>query len=72
MLKKDKSKFISDLVYKLADLILTHNEYSKSEIQISKPYLSSRIHIIPHGNYIPFISLENNKKKVQTAFRFTI
>jgi len=61
--KKDKSKFISNLVYKFADLILTHNEYSKSEIQISKPCLSSRIHIIPHGNYIPFISLENNKKK---------
>ncbi len=60
--KKDKSKFISNLVYRSASLLLTHNEFSKSEIQISKPRLSSRIFIVPHGNYIPFISIENDKE----------
>tara|TARA_B100001142_G_scaffold253883_1_gene254695 strand:+ start:1484 stop:2632 length:1149 start_codon:yes stop_codon:yes gene_type:complete len=59
--KKDKSELISKSVYKLANLLLTHNEFSKSEIQISRPVLASRVFIIPHGNYTPFISIEHDK-----------
>ena len=45
------------------DLILTHNEFSKSEIIKANSNLSSRIYIAPHGNYIPYINVQNNKKR---------
>jgi len=54
---------IGNMIYKLTDLILTHNEFSKSEIIKVNPHLSSRIHIVPHGNYIPFINVQNDKEK---------
>jgi len=57
------SSIIENMIYKLADLIFTHNEFSKSEIIKVNPNLSSRIYIVPHGNYIPFINMENNKEK---------
>ena len=54
---------IGNMIYKLTDLILTHNEFSKSEIIKISPNLSSRIYIVPHGNYIPFINVRNDKEK---------
>jgi len=54
---------IENMIYKLSDLILTHNEFSKSEIIKIIPNLSSRIYIVPHGNYIPFINVQNDKEK---------
>ena len=57
------SSIIGNMIYKLTDLTLTHNEFSKSEIIKVNPHLSSRIHIVPHGNYIPFINVQNNKEK---------
>ena len=59
--RKDKSVFISNLVYKLTNLVLTHNEFSKSEIKRTNPQLKSRIFIVPHGNYTPFISIQKDK-----------
>ena len=51
------------LMYKLTDLILTHNEFSKKEI-IKKNYtLTQKIHIVPHGNYTPFIEIKQDKLK---------
>jgi D-inositol-3-phosphate glycosyltransferase len=57
------SSIIGNMIYKLTDLILTHNEFSKSEIIKVNPNLSSLIHIVPHGNYIPFINVRDDKEK---------
>jgi len=58
-----KSDFTSSLIYKLADLVLTHNKFSKSEIESSKLSLRSPVFIVPHGNYTPFISTQKDKIK---------
>ena len=57
------TSIIGNMIYKLTDLILTHNEFSKSEIIKVHPNLSSRIHMVPHGNYMPFINVQNDKEK---------
>ena len=54
---------ISKLVYNLADSITTHNQFSKNEIIKMHNYLNKKIHIIPHGNYIPFINLQSRQAK---------
>jgi len=54
---------IGNMIYKLTDLILTHNEFSKSEIVKINPNLSSCIYIVPHGNFIPFIHVKNDKER---------
>ena len=54
---------IESMIYKLTDLILTHNEFSKLEIMKISPNLSSCIYIVPHGNYIPFIHVQNDKER---------
>jgi D-inositol-3-phosphate glycosyltransferase len=56
------SSIIGSMIYKLTDLMLTHNKFSKSEIIKDNPHLSSRIHIVPHGNYVPFINMQNDKE----------
>ncbi len=53
----------SSLLYKFSDLILTHNQFSKDEIIKLAPNLKYKVHIIPHGNYIPFIKVSEDKKK---------
>ena len=58
------SSIFRSIIYKLTDLILTHNEFSKSEIIKVNSNLSSRIYIVPHGNYIPFINVRNDKEIV--------
>jgi len=55
------SSIISKLIYKFTNLILTHNEFSKSEIIKIAPNLKEHIYIIPHGNYIPFINVQKDK-----------
>ena len=60
---RSNSLFVSKSVYKIADLILTHNEFSKDEIIKIKPSLKESIHIIPHGNYTPFINIQKDKKQ---------
>ncbi|MDC0204184.1 glycosyltransferase family 4 protein [Flavobacteriales bacterium] len=57
------SSIIERITYKLTDLILTHNEFSKSEIIKINPNLSSSIYIVPHGNYTPFINVKNEKAR---------
>ena len=57
------SSIICKLVYKLVDRIITHNQFSKSELINVNANLSSYISIIPHGNYIPFINIQFNKEK---------
>lgn len=57
------SSIIRKLIYKLTDRIITHNEFSKSEIINMNANLSSCISIIPHGNYTPFINIQYDKQK---------
>jgi len=58
-----ESMIPSNLFYKLTDVILTHNQFSKAEIIKLDSSLQERISIIPHGNYTPFINVRKNKKK---------
>ena len=57
----NESTIISKFIYKLTDIVLTHNAFSKNEIIKVTSILSSNIYIIPHGNYTPFISIQNDK-----------
>ena len=53
--------FFSKWIYKLTDLILTHNEFSKTEILRLNNFNLPKIKIVPHGNYIPFIDIQKDK-----------
>ena len=57
------SSIIKRLIYKFTDKIITHNEFSKSEIINVNANLSSCISIVPHGNYTPFINIQYDKEK---------
>jgi glycosyltransferase involved in cell wall biosynthesis len=50
------------LIYKLSDAIITHNEFSKTELVTIQGALNKKISIIPHGNYIPFIQVQKNQQ----------
>ena len=63
------TKIISDLVYKLTDLVLTHNNFSKLEIINRNPDLSAHISIVPHGSYTSFINRRNDQKKSRDYLR---
>tara|TARA_Y100001954_G_scaffold237155_1_gene299963 strand:- start:944 stop:1786 length:843 start_codon:yes stop_codon:yes gene_type:complete len=63
--KKRKSSFYSRLIYFFSDLIITHNKFSKDEIISNFRFLENKIEIIPHGNYLPFISAEENQKNAR-------
>jgi len=56
-----ESTIISKFIYNLTDIVLTHNSFSKNEIIKVTSISSSNIYIIPHGNYTPFISIQNDK-----------
>ena len=56
-----EDSFYSIWIYKLADLFLTHNEFSKNEILLLTNVNRDSIKIIPHGNYIPFINIQYDK-----------
>ena len=60
--KKNKSSFYSKIIYFFSDVILTHNQFSKEEMILNQPFLKNKIEIIPHGNYIPFINIENDQQ----------
>ena len=57
-----KINFKKKIFYALTDLILTHNNFSKNEITKIVPK-NLNIHIVPHGNYLPFIKIEKDKLK---------
>jgi len=54
---------MSSLIYKLTNLILTHNKFSKDEIIKIDTSLKENIYIVPHGNYTPFINIQKNKNQ---------
>ena len=57
------SSIICKLIYKLTDRIITHNEFSESEILNLNTNLTPCISIVPHGNYTPFIDIQYDKEK---------
>ena len=56
-----ESTITAKFIYNLTDIVLTHNIFSKNEIIKVTSISSSNIYIIPHGNYTPFISIQNDK-----------
>ena len=58
---ENESTIISKFIYNLTDIVLTHNVFSKNEIIKVTSISSSNIYIIPHGNYTPFITVQNDK-----------
>ena len=58
---RNRSSFIANLIYKLTDAVLTHNEFSKGEFIKLTSVSKNDIHIVPHGNYTPFIKIRKDK-----------
>jgi D-inositol-3-phosphate glycosyltransferase len=56
------SSFYTRLIYFFSDSILTHNRFSKHEILKFHEPLQSKISIIPHGNYLPFIKTQHDQE----------
>lgn len=56
---------LNNQIYNFADLILTHNLFSKKEILKISPLIEGKIVIVPHGNYIPFITIDNDKENAK-------
>tara|TARA_B100001029_G_C15053245_1_gene452371 strand:- start:55 stop:1203 length:1149 start_codon:yes stop_codon:yes gene_type:complete len=54
---------ISNFIYNNADKILTHNSFSKDILVKTHNKIFTDIDIIPHGNYLPFLSVKKNKIK---------
>ena len=61
--REEKYSFYYFLMYKLTDLILTHNQFSKEKIIKGCGPMRKKICIVPHGNYTPFIQLFRDKSK---------
>ncbi|MDP7567908.1 MAG: glycosyltransferase, partial [Flavobacteriales bacterium] len=58
---RNRSSFIANLIYKLTDAVLTHNEFSKEEFIKFTSISKNDIHIVPHGNYTQFINIRKDK-----------
>ncbi len=58
---RNRSSFIANLIYKLTDTVLTHNEFSKEELIKFTSISKNDIHIVPHGNYTQFINIRKDK-----------
>jgi glycosyltransferase involved in cell wall biosynthesis len=58
---RNRSSFIANLIYKLTDAVLTHNEFSQEEFIKLTSVSKNDIHIVPHGNYTPFIKIRKDK-----------
>jgi len=59
--KNQSNKLLTNFVLKSANKILTHNQFSKNQIHKLFKQADKDIAIIPHGNYVPFIKIEESK-----------
>lgn len=64
-LHKQSPKLVNLLCLKFIDGIIFHNNFSKNEFE-KKFKFRKQIAIIPHGNYLPFITSNNLKKTGNT------
>jgi glycosyltransferase involved in cell wall biosynthesis len=60
---RNRSSFIANLIYKLTDAVLTHNEFSKEEFIKFTSISKNDIHIVPHGNYTQFLNIRKDKNQ---------
>ena len=66
---RSENSIFNKLVYKLGNVILTHNRFSLNEL--NKINIVESIFIIPHGNYLPFISKTHTQKKAKEYFKIS-
>ena len=52
-------------LYLYLNFISFHNLFSKKEILKISPLIEGKIVIVPHGNYIPFITIDNDKENAK-------
>ena len=52
---------LSNWIYKRANKIITHNKFSKEIFRGHYKNINTEIDIIPHGNYVPFLKIKNDK-----------
>ena len=63
----NSKKFVERSCYRLIDGVIVHNQASADAIS-EKSFKTNQIAIIPHGNYLPFISTDGSKKCLSTRF----
>lgn len=56
--KKASDKLIFSKIYKLFDGLITHTQYSKNFLIKKFGIVSSKIHVIPHGNFNYLLNLD--------------
>jgi glycosyltransferase involved in cell wall biosynthesis len=54
---------LSNWMYQRVNKILIHNQFCENVFRSHYPKVKTEIDIIPHGNYIPFITIQKDKKK---------
>ena len=52
---------LSKWIYKRANKIITHNKFSKEIFRVHYKNINTDIDIIPHGNYVPFLEVKEDK-----------
>ena len=58
--KNQSSHKLIYFVLRYADKIITHNEFSKQQMLVLFQKIGKDIAVIPHGNYLPFISISKS------------
>ena len=58
---KNIFQFFEKISYPIIDGVIVHNNTSYNEV-VKKDIDKNKIHIIPHGNYIPFVSINETRK----------
>lgn len=68
---KESNNYVEKLCYRLIDGVIVHNQYSHDQI-VKCHKLSCPVSIIPHGNYLPFItkcqSIDISRKGISLLF----
>lgn len=61
--------FVHKWTYKLVDKVIVHNAFSKDELS-KKPIEKRKVEVIPHGNYLPFITPKPQQKSDRLELLF--
>lgn len=55
--RNNEIDFLKKIGFKLIDIIIVHNTFSKRELS-KKKVNAKKIRVIPHGNYLPFVQTQ--------------
>jgi glycosyltransferase involved in cell wall biosynthesis len=66
--KSKKMKWMRDLGIRLSSKIIVHNNFSLQQLR-SKSVIEDLIHVIPHGNYLPFIDFIPYQPQIKKPLR---